>query len=316
MGIFKSIKRMLGLGSKKSRNKKRAEETAAKSRDSHFRSILLGSSQSPTSSFSEFREMYTDWACNSSKSSEEQFPYRATGDSSLERYEQTSNYFSSIESNSTRDLRQVAIPVVTENDDVTNYVHGEDSGSDLSFESRELTYYGLSDFNSEDDTDIADHYYDVIPSRQTDRGDDHTGVTVSLPITSIPVARRSVTANSIGTGHSASEFPAGDFRTNHTTTSVISNKRGIIPPTPGYLLSYLDTDYPVSSVTTSDYCTDLPMSALHTYDLENDDFDTNGVSIPDNYDRLFPKLENIIWKVGPNDNSSMGVNTWSYEFQD
>ena len=127
MGIFKSIKRMLSLGSKKSRSKKREEEAAAKSRDLHVSSTLLGSITSRTSSFSEFREMYTDWACNSSKSSEEQFPYRSTSDSSLERYEQTSeyaDYFSSIESNSTRELRQVAIPGDTENDDVTNSEKG------------------------------------------------------------------------------------------------------------------------------------------------------------------------------------------------
>ena len=326
MGIFKTIKRMLGIGSKKSRSKKRADEAAAKSRDLHVRSILLGSSNSQTSSFSEFREMYTDWACNSRNSNDELFSYGAKSDESLAGYEQTSDcadYYSIDTDLSTRELRQVAIPDVTDDDDFTKYVHGEEStevGADLSFESRELTHYGLSDFNSEDETDIAGHYYDVIPSRQTDRGDDHTGVTVSPPtpppITSIPVSRRSVTTNSIGTDPPTFEFPACDFRSIHTTTSVISNKRGIVPPTPGYLLSYLDTDYPVSSVTTSDYCTDHPMSALHTYDLENDDFDINEVSIPDDYDRLFPKLENIIWKVGPNDNSSMGVNTWSYEFQD
>ena len=56
MGIFKTIKRMLGLGSKKSRSKKREEEeAAAKSRDSHFRSNLIEPSTSQTSSFTEFR---------------------------------------------------------------------------------------------------------------------------------------------------------------------------------------------------------------------------------------------------------------------
>ena len=329
MGIFKTIKRMLGLGSKKSRSKKKEEEeAAAKSRDSHFRSNLIEPSTSQTSSFTEFREIYTDWAINSCSSSDElQLPNRSTSDSSFVRYEHTSDYtdYYSIDTNSTRLLRQVAIPAVTDDDDVTKYamyVHGEESaevGADLSFESRELTYYGLSDFSSDDEIDIADHYYDVIHSRQTDRGDDHTGVSVSPPtlppITSIPVSRRSSTDNSIGTNPPTAEFIACDFRSIHTTTSVISNKRGIIPPTPGYLLSYIDTDYPVSEVTTSDYCTDHPISEIHTYDLENDDFDINNISGHEDYDNLFPKVENIIWKVGPNDNISMGVNIWSCDFQ-
>ena len=328
MGIFKTIKRMLGLGNKNSRSKKRAEETAAKSRDLHARSILLGSSTSRTSSFTEFREMYTDWSMNSCNSSDELFTNRSTSDESLAHYEQTSDFaeYYNIDSYSTREFRQVAIPDVTDDDDVTkyvNYVHGEESaevGDDLSFESRELTYYGLSDFSSDDETDTSDHYYDVIHSRQTDRGDDHTGVTISPPtpppITSFPVTRRSSTQNSIGINPPTVEFLDCDFRSIQTTTSVISNKRGIIPPTPGYLLSYLDTDYPIPEVTTSDYCTDDTMYALHTYDLENDDFDINDVSSYDDYDSQFPKLDNIIWKVGPNYTISKGENTWSCEFLD
>ena len=328
MGIFKTIKRMIGMGSKKSRSKKREEEAEAKSRDLHVRSILLGStspSTSLTSSFSEFRDMYTDWATNSSNSSEELFN-RSTSDSSLVRYEHISDMaeYYNIYTNSTRELRQVAIPDVTDDDDVTMmYVHGEESaevGADQSFESRELTYYGLSDFSSDDETDTSDHYYDVIHSRKTNLDDDHIGVSVSTPtpppITSIPVSRRSSTDNSIFTNPPTPKFLAGDFRSIHTTTSIISNKRGIIPPTPGYLLSYLDTDYPVSEVTTSDYCTDHTMYDLHTYDLENDDFDINDISSCEDYDRLFPKLDDIIWKVGPNNNISMGVNIWSCEFQD
>ena len=185
MGIFKTIKRMLDLGSKKSRSKKREEEAAAKSRDLHNGSILLGPSTSRTSSFTEFREMYTEWEIHSFNSSDELFPNLSTSDESLARYEHTSDCadYYSIDTNSTRELRQVAITDVTDDDDVTKYaiyVHGEESaevGADLSFESRELTYYGLSDFSSDDETDTADHYYDVIHSRQTDRGDDHTGVT-------------------------------------------------------------------------------------------------------------------------------------------
>ena len=155
MGIFKTIKRMLGMGSKKSRSKKREEEAAAKSRDSHNRSILLEPSSSRTSSFTEFRDMYTDWATNSNNSSEELFN-RSTSDSSLARYEYISEIaeYYNIDTNSTRELRQVAIPDVTDDDDVTMmYVHGEESaevGADQSFESRELTYYGLSDFSSDD----------------------------------------------------------------------------------------------------------------------------------------------------------------------
>ena len=58
MGICKTIKRMLGLGSKKSRSKKREEEEAeAKSRYTYTGSILLGPCTSRTSSFSKFREM-------------------------------------------------------------------------------------------------------------------------------------------------------------------------------------------------------------------------------------------------------------------
>ena len=142
--------------------------------------------------------------------------------------------------------------------------------------------------------------------------DDHNGVADSpSPITRFLVSRISDTENNIGTDPPTSEYLACDFRSNHTTTSVISNKRGIIPQKPGYLLSYLDTDYPVSSATTSELCTDHSI-----YDLDNDDLDINAVSRYDDYDRMFPKLENIIWKVGPNDNSSLGVNTWSCEFQD
>ena len=100
-----------------------------------------------------------------------------------------------------------------------------------------------------------DHYYDVIPSRQIDRGDDHTGVTcpppTPPPITRIPVSSRSLAANSIGTDPPTSEFLAGNFRPTHTATCVISNKRGIIPTTVGYLLGDLETDYPVSEVTTN-----------------------------------------------------------------
>ena len=141
---------------------------------------------------------------------------------------------------------------------------------------------------------------------------DHNGVADSpLPITSVPLSRISDTDNSIGTDPPTSEYLTCNFRSSHTTTSVISNRRGIIPPTPGYLLSDIDTDYPVSSVTTSELCTDHSI-----YDLDNYDLDINAVSIPDDYERMFPKLDNIIWKVGPNENSSMGVNTWSCEFQD
>ena len=133
-------------------------------------------------------------------------------------------------------------------------MYGEDPGSDLSFERGQLTYYGISDFSSDDETDMSDHYYNVIPSWQTDRGDDHTGVTCPPPtppqITRIPVSSRSLAANSIGTDPPTSEFLAGNFRPNHTATCVISNKRGIIPPTPGYLLGDLESDYPVSEVTT------------------------------------------------------------------
>ena len=78
-----------------------------------------------------------------------------------------------------------------------------------------------------------DHYYDVIPSWQTDRGDDHTGVTcpppTPPPITRIPVSSRSLAANSIGTDPPTSEFLACNFRPTHTATGVISNKRRIIP---------------------------------------------------------------------------------------
>ena len=105
MGIFKTIKRMLGLGSKKSRSKKREEDAAAaKSRDTYGGSIQLGPSTSRTSSFTEFREMYTDWACNSCNSSEELFPNRLTSDESLARYEHTSDYadYYRIDTNSTR----------------------------------------------------------------------------------------------------------------------------------------------------------------------------------------------------------------------
>ena len=315
---------MLGLGSKKIRSNKREEEAAAaKSCDTYSGSILLGPSTSRTSSFTESREMYTDWTTNSCNSSEELFPNRSTSDESLAGYEHTSDYYR-IDTNSTGELRHVAIPAVKDDDDVTKYamyVHGEESaevGADLSFESRELTYYGLSDFSSDDATDNSDNYYDVIHSCQTsDEYDDHNGVADSPlpptppPITSIPVSRISDTDNNIGTDPPTSEYFACNSRANHTTTSVISNRRGIIPPTPGYLISDIDTDYPVLSVTTSELCTDHSI-----YALDNDDLDINAVSRPDDYDCMFPKLENIIWKVGPNDNSSMGVNTCSCEFQD
>ena len=212
--------------------------------------------------------MYTDWTTNSCNSSQELFPNRSTSDSSLSRYEHTSDYadYYRIDTNSTRELRQVTIPDVTDDDDVTKYAHGEECaevGADLSFESRQLTYYGLTDYYDDDATDISDHYYDVIRSSQTgDDYDDHNGVAdSSLPptpplITSIPVFRIWDTENSISADPPTSEYLACDFRSNHTTTSVISNERGIIPPTPGYLLSDIETDYPVFSVTTSELCTD------------------------------------------------------------
>ena len=273
----------------------------------------------------EFRDIYTDWAINSCNSSEELFPNRAKSDESLASYEHTSDNadYYRIDTNSTQELRQVAIPDATDDDDVTKYVmyvHGGESaevGADLSFESRELTYYGLSDDYDDDATDISDHYYDVIHSRQTDDDyDDHNYVAdsplppIPPPITSIPVSRISDTDNSIYTDPPTSEYLACNFRSNHTTTSVIFNKRGTIPPTPGYPLCDIDTDYPVSEVTTSDYYTNHQISALHTYALGNDDLDINELSSHDDYDRLFPKLKNIIWKVGPND--SMRVKIWSY----
>ena len=137
--------------------------------------------------FSEFREIYTDWVTNNCNSSEELFPNRSTSDVSLAGYEHTSDNadYYRIDTNSTRELRQVTIPDVTEDDDVTKYVHGEECaevGADLSFESRELTYYGLSDYYDNDATDISDHYYDIIRSRQTcDEYDDHNGVADSPP---------------------------------------------------------------------------------------------------------------------------------------
>ena len=76
MGIFKTIKRMLGLEGNKCTVNKREEEAATKSRDLHARILILGPSTSRTSSFSEFREMYTDWAINSNKVGHKQLSYR------------------------------------------------------------------------------------------------------------------------------------------------------------------------------------------------------------------------------------------------
>ena len=76
MGIFKTIKRMLGLDGNKCTVNKMEEEAATKSRDLHARIIMLGPSTSRKSSFSEFREMYTDWAINSNKAAHKQLSYR------------------------------------------------------------------------------------------------------------------------------------------------------------------------------------------------------------------------------------------------
>ena len=76
MGIFKTIKRMLGLDGNKCSEKKMEKETSVTSRDLHARILMLGPSTSRKRSFSEFREMYTDWAINNNKAAHKQLSYR------------------------------------------------------------------------------------------------------------------------------------------------------------------------------------------------------------------------------------------------
>ena len=84
-----------------------------------------------------------------------------------------------------------------------------------------------------------------------------------------------------------------------TTYLVINNNNGgVAPATPDLQVSEHNTDYTVSADTPSNQRNDRPMAI---------DDSTGDVSNSD-YDRLFPKLENIIWKVGPNDHISGVVN--------
>ena len=84
-----------------------------------------------------------------------------------------------------------------------------------------------------------------------------------------------------------------------TTYLVINNNNGgVAPATPDLQVSEHNTDYTVSADTPSNQRNDRPMAI---------DDSTGDVSNSD-YDRLFPKLENIIWKVGPNDHVAGVVN--------
>ena len=84
-----------------------------------------------------------------------------------------------------------------------------------------------------------------------------------------------------------------------TTYLVINNNNGgVAPATPDLQVSEHNTDYTVSADTPSNQRNDRPMAI---------DDSTGDVSNSD-YERLFPKLENIIWKVGPNDHVAGVVN--------
>ena len=84
-----------------------------------------------------------------------------------------------------------------------------------------------------------------------------------------------------------------------TTYLVINNNNGgVAPATPDLQVSEHNTDYTVSVDTPSNQRNDRPMAI---------DDSTGDVSNSD-YERLFPKLENIIWKVGPNDHVAGVVN--------
>ena len=84
-----------------------------------------------------------------------------------------------------------------------------------------------------------------------------------------------------------------------TTYLVINNNNGgVAPATPDLQVSEHNTDNTVSADTPSNQRNDRPMAI---------DDSTGDVSNSD-YERLFPKLENIIWKVGPNDHVAGVVN--------
>ena len=84
-----------------------------------------------------------------------------------------------------------------------------------------------------------------------------------------------------------------------TTYLVINNNNGgVAPATPDLQVSEHNTDYTVSADTPSNQRNDRPMAI---------DDSTGDVSNSE-YDRLFPKLENIIWKVGPNEHVAGVVN--------
>ena len=84
-----------------------------------------------------------------------------------------------------------------------------------------------------------------------------------------------------------------------TTYLVINNNNGgVAPATPDLQVSEHNTDYTVSADTPSNQRNDRPMAI---------DDSTGDVS-NSYYERLFPKLENIIWKVGPNDHVAGVVN--------
>ena len=84
-----------------------------------------------------------------------------------------------------------------------------------------------------------------------------------------------------------------------TTYLVINNNNGgVAPATPDLQVSEHNTDYTVSADTPSNQRNDRPMAIDDSAgDVSNSD-----------YERLFPKLENIIWKVGPNDHVAGVVN--------
>ena len=84
-----------------------------------------------------------------------------------------------------------------------------------------------------------------------------------------------------------------------TTYLVINNNNGgVAPATPDLQVSEHNTDNTVSADTPSNQCNDRPMAIDDSAgDVSNSD-----------YERLFPKLENIIWKVGPNDHVAGVVN--------
>ena len=84
-----------------------------------------------------------------------------------------------------------------------------------------------------------------------------------------------------------------------TTYLVINNNNGgVAPATPDLQVSEHNTDNTVSADTPSNQRNDRPMAI---------DDSTGDVSNSD-YERLFPKLENIIWKVGPNEHVAGVVN--------